>query len=487
MARRIPPSLPHERRRFTFHLTPLTIVGIYAFVGSLWIFGSDQLLDLLISDRDQILHLSVVKGWGYIGLTAYLLYALIRYHVTTLNHSYGVLRRSEAQLQALLDNFPAIIYIKDLEGRYLLINDQFTRLFGLDREAVLGQTDYDIFPPAVADTLRTHDRAVLLTGTPLECEEQAPLPDGWHIYLTNKFPLSDPARGVYAVGGISTDISARVHSETERKQAELEIQRLNETLEAQVLQRTAELEVANQQLQAMNHELDAFSYSVSHDLRAPLRHINGFLSILTQHLEDQGVLLDAEAVRYLEMMRQSSEKMGTLVESLLALSRVGRQPLVTRPVPLRPLVERAIALVKPHIDFELDPTEFVVEDLPTVIGDATLLQQVFSNLIDNAVKFSRPSRLPSKPPGYGARIEVNALPNGTVYVKDNGVGLPMEASDQLFGAFQRLHSQQDFEGTGIGLAIVQRIVHRHGGTIWVESTVGQGACFYFNLGSASEL
>ncbi|HEY9747844.1 MAG TPA: ATP-binding protein [Allocoleopsis sp.] len=475
---------PHIHAAFT--LTPLKIAGIYALFGSLWIFCSDQLLDWLVVDRAAIIHLSVVKGWAYIVLTAYFLYVLSKRHVAMLNHSYRVVQRSEAQLQALLDHSPAVIYIKDLQGRYTLLNRQFANLAGLNPEAVLGKTDSEIFSPDIAEALQTNDGTVLSAGGALEFEEQVLLQDGWHTYLAIKFPLRDPLRGIYAICGISTDITERVRIEAERKQTESEIQRLNETLEAQVLQRTAALEIANQQLQEMNQELDAFAYSVSHDLRAPLRHLNGFLAILTQHLEDQGVQVDVQVTRYLEMMQQSSEKMNILIESLLALSRVSRQPLVTRPVSLYPLAEAAIALTKTQIDLERDPTEFVVGELPTVMGDATLLQQVFSNLIDNAVKFSRPSHLKDKPWGYTAKIEVNALPDGTVFVRDNGVGLPMTAAEQLFGAFQRLHSAKEFEGNGIGLAIVQRIIHRHGGNIWVESTVGQGACFYFKLGSSPE-
>jgi len=155
----------------------------------------------------------------------------------------GAVQRSEAQLQALLDNSPAVIYIKDLEGRYLLINHQFASLAGLNPERVLGKTDYEVFPSAVAETLQANDRAALVSGTPLEREERVPLQDGWHTYLTQKFPLSDSLRGIYAICGISTDISERVQIETERRQAELEIQRLNQTLEAQVLKRTTELEI----------------------------------------------------------------------------------------------------------------------------------------------------------------------------------------------------------------------------------------------------
>jgi light-regulated signal transduction histidine kinase (bacteriophytochrome) len=161
--------------------------------------------------------------------------------------------------------------------------------------------------------------------------------------------------------------------------------------------------------------------------------------------------------------------MGLLIDGLLTLSRIGRRPMERSQVELQPLVQRAIALVLT----QPSAVEFQVEPLPTVLGDAALLQQVFTNLIENAVKFSRDR--------HPAQICIGTLPDGTLFVQDNGVGFCMDYADQLFGAFQRLHSQQEFEGTGIGLTIVQRIIHRHGGAIWAESSPSNGATFYFTL------
>ncbi|PPS42200.1 ATP-binding protein [Chroococcidiopsis sp. TS-821] len=304
------------------------------------------------------------------------------------------------------------------------------------------------------------------TSTDFALEYRMRHRDDRYVYIWDKGLIIRDADGsaVRVVGSV-LDIS-------ERKQAEAAVNQMNVTLEQLVQERTA-------QLAATNQELESFCYSVSHDLRAPLRHITGFAEALAERLERNGAIADAKVRRYIEVIQSSSDRMATLIDGLLTLSRVGRKQLIHQPVALYPLVENAISLATSQAE-EVDSRniEFQIGHLPTVMGDPTLLQQVFTNLIDNAVKFSRNS--------HPAIIQIDSLPDRTLFVKDNGIGFQMKYADQLFGAFQRLHSQREFKGTGIGLAIVQRIIHRHGGTIWAESKPNQETTFYFKLGQVVE-
>ncbi|EGK83839.1 PAS domain-containing sensor histidine kinase [Microcoleus vaginatus PCC 9802] len=360
-----------------------------------------------------------------------------------------------AELETFFDALPDRIFVVERKNmRQPFVNKTLAKFCGFNSSREMqGKTVFECFSHELAERFCRENWQVFETGETLHFQEKFVSSGGASYYDTFKIPLRNLDGEVYALIGTSRDITELV----ETKQA--------------LSERTEQLEAANQ-------ELESFSYSVSHDLRAPLRHISGFVEALKQRLELTEALSDRKIVHYMEIIEDSSQKMSLLIDGLLALSRVSRTELRQIPIDLSRLVQNAIKLTKPPTVADPAQTphsvEFAVGDLPTVMGDPTLLQQVFSNLISNAVKFSR-GRTP-------ATIVIEGLPDGTIFVKDNGVGFPMEYAERLFGAFQRLHSQREFEGTGIGLAIVQRIIHRHGGTVWAESLPSQGATFYFKLG-----
>ena len=356
-----------------------------------------------------------------------------------------------AELETFLNALPDYIFVVDRENMQLLfVNNSIAKASGFEnRHQMQGKTIFECFPPEISSQFAQQNLQVFESGEMLHLQESITLPIGTIHFDTFKIPLKKPNGEVYALIGSSRDITELI----ETKQA--------------LSKRTQELEIANK-------ELESFSYSVSHDLRAPLRHISGFEAALRRQLELSGALRDCKTVRYLELIHNSSHKMGLLIDGMLTLSRLGRRELRKMPVNLRLLAENAFNLALFQIATDEDRViEFEVKEMPRAIADETLLQQVFANLIANAVKFSR-DRNP-------AIITVGSLSDGTIFVKDNGIGFDMKYASQLFGTFQRLHSQEDFEGTGIGLAIAQRIIHRHGGTIWARSTPDRGATFYFKL------
>ena len=548
----------------------------------------------------------------------------LRNEITQRKLAESALRESEERLQAFLNNAPAVIYLKDTEGRFSLVNREFENLFHVSKEQIVGKSDYELFPVPMAEAFRASDQRALEAETPLQLEEVVPQDDGLHTYISIKFPLYNSSGVPYGIGGISTDITERklieealqraneqleirvqqrtielalineslqaeiaerkrgeealrrsqqrlsaifnqaavgiaqvgmdgqyllvnqklcdilgytreelleqtfqdlmhpddqeanlkysrqilssevsvvsrekcyickdgssiwinltvslirdssgepktfigiVEDISDRKRVEQQIRELNENLERRVIERTAELETANK-------ELEAFSYSVSHDLRAPLRGVDGFSQALLDCCADK---LDDKGKHYLQRIRGCSQRMSELIDDLIKLSRVTRSEMHRTNVDLSALAQEiAIELQQTQPERQV---EWTIAPEIVAQGDARLLRVVLENLFNNAWKFTSARTQTCIEFGFTLQADDKVA----YFVRDNGAGFDMAYANKLFGAFQRLHSTTQFPGTGIGLATVQRIIHRHGGRVWAEGLVEQGATFCFTL------
>jgi light-regulated signal transduction histidine kinase (bacteriophytochrome) len=304
----------------------------------------------------------------------------------------------------------------------------------------------------------------LESSQPMEMEFPLRGADGqFRTFLTRVRPLKDATGKVVQWLGTNTDV------ETLRL-ARQEVDLLNAQLEHRVAERTVQLEAANK-------ELEAFSYSVSHDLRAPLRAVDGFSQAV---MEDYGAQLPDDGRRQLQIIRESAQQMGQLIDDLLTFSRLSRQPLNCQAVNVEQQIGEVLAGLK--TECQRPGLQITVGALPPCQGDRALLQRVWVNLLSNALKYSGKREQATIEIGCRRENEQNVY-----FVRDNGTGFDMRYAGKLFGVFHRLHLAEDFEGTGVGLAIVQRVVHRHGGRVWADAEVDRGATFFFTLEGETKL
>jgi PAS domain S-box-containing protein len=378
----------------------------------------------------------------------------------TLSEELGESRRF---FESVFENIPNMVFIKDArELRYVAFNPAAEKLARVSREHVIGKTDFDLFPHDQAAKLNASERAILEAGGLSQVVEEhlRIRKDEDRILATRKAVIADDHGTPLYLLGIAEDITERVIARQQTEALNRHLRALNDSLTQK-----------SQELEAANKELEGFSYSVSHDLRAPLRAVNSYALMLE---EDYGAQLPDEARRFISVIRDGANRMGRLIEDLLAFARLGRAQMNVTNVDSNAAVSRAMHEV---LDAHEGPRpEVLVQKLPATEADPALLHQVWLNLIGNAVKYSSKVAAP--------RIEIGSHEqNGEVVycVKDNGAGFDMRYVNKLFGVFQRLHGHDEFPGTGVGLAIVHRVIARHGGRIWAESEPGKGATFWFTL------
>ncbi|MBL7703283.1 MAG: PAS domain S-box protein [Ferruginibacter sp.] len=380
--------------------------------------------------------------------------------ITERKKAEAAILRAEANYREIFEKASDAIYVLEIEtGQILEINQRATEITGYSKEELI-KRDPDLLMAGDPAYTAVQSQAYLqkaANGEPQQFEWLIKKGDGTHSWLEVNLTKAKIA-GEDRILSFFREIN-------DRKKAQQEVQKLNEELEQKVINRT-------EQLRKTNEELEAFSYSVSHDLRAPLRAIIGFSAILQ---EDYITKLDDEAKRITDVIIGNTKKMGQLIDDLLTFSRMGRQEVLKTSINTHKMVKETVEEID-RKENNAKKAEWLIHNLPPVMGDINIMRQVWVNLISNAVKYSAKKNV--------QHIEIGYFMQNTeivFFVKDNGVGFDEKYKDKLFKVFQRLHSADEFDGTGIGLAIVEKIISKHGGKVWAEGEKDIGACFYFSL------
>lgn len=398
-----------------------------------------DLLEIVRSDGSEvILHSNTAPLYDEQGKVRGAVGAFL--DITEQKRIENALRGSEARFRFLADNVPDLVWTFNADGECDYLNSRWVEYTGLPAEIQHGYGWLKQIHPEQQDQLMSDWKSAVEHCRPFDSEFRIRAKDGtYRWFKTRAVPVRDEH------GQIMKWFSSTIDIEDLRKSQE--------------------------KLAIANKELESFNYAIAHDLRAPLRHVRVFSDLLEQELRST---LGEKAQHYLSVVQDGVVRMGELIEDLLSLSRIGRQELRKQICGLRRLIDEVVNELQPVIEGR--NIDWRIAELPFVECDPALLKQVFANLLSNAVKFTR-----ERNPAIIEIGETNASGEPVIFVRDNGVGFDMKYSNKLFQLFQRLHRQEDFEGTGVGLAIVQRIIHRHGGTVWAEASLNQGATFYISL------